>query len=148
MPSCPNKYLALPCDLLGSGTLGESFCQSGNVKLRSGQGRHFPEMQAGQMFHALISPPCDPGCEEVIVTGRNGDTLTISRFQNRQGCFPVGSRIVYTACSVDAIRAIARESRPNYAYPLVYDCETDTVSIDCAGIKELVRKPCGVTNEN
>lgn len=148
MSQCPNKYVALACDQLGVATFGEAFCKSGKVMLKNGQGRNLPDLKAGQIYHALLTIPCQPVCEEVIVTGKSGDELTISRYQNRTDCFPTGTTITYLSCSVDAIRAIARVSRPNYKWPLVYDCETDTVYIDCAGIKELVRKPCGVVDED
>ena len=148
MINCPHKYVALPCDMLGSANTAEAFCTSGTLKLKQGQGANFPELAAGQVFHALMAIPCKNTCEEVIVTGRDGDVLTVTRYQERTGCFPTGSRITYVSCSVDAIRSIARDSRPNYEWPLVYDCETDTISIDCAGIKELVRKPCGAVDED
>lgn len=148
MTTCPTKYVALPCDMLGSATTAAAFCSSGTLKLKQGQGAHLPELAAGQVFHALMEIPCQSVCEEVIVTGRSGDTLTVTRYQMRTGCFPTGSRLTYISCSVDAIRTIANDSRAKCEWPLVYDCETDTISIDCAGIKEMVRKPCGVVDED
>ena len=48
------------------------------------------------------------------------------------------SRLCYETSSVEAIREIAAGVGINVVHPLVYDCETRTLSIDCQGLRELM----------
>lgn len=142
--TCPTRYAALPCSKTGVGftsvVTGPSETQ---LKLRTGHGAQFPVLSPGQFFYADLQDACGGCCEEVRVVQTQGDVFTIERPAQHCDCFSTNSLLRYTSCSVQAIQAIASDIGINAKWPLVYDCETRTLSIDCAGLQEMVQKPCG-----
>jgi hypothetical protein len=134
-------YASLPCTLTGVGFL-DTVYTSGQLHLTAGQGAQFPALSAGQFFYALIGSDCTGCCEEIKVTARSGDYLTVERPDAHCASFPVGTRVCYTSHSVRAVRAIAQDNPPNVASPLVYNCATRTISIDCAALRQMLANDC------
>lgn len=144
--TCPS-YPDLPCDKTGVGYLAESMCGTGQIRLYKGHGAQFPVLKAGQYFYAELVSACNDCCEEVRVVATDGDVFTIERTEQRCNCFDPRSRLRYTNCSVRAIQAIARTAAPAAEWPIVYDCETHSYRLDCAGLHEMLDNPCGAKNE-
>ena len=142
------EYPSLQCIQSGHGMLKTDFCASGQVTLQEGAGKQFPVLKSGQGFYAQLLSPCADQCEEVRVIATNGDIFTIERLAGSSVCFPVGSSLRYTSTSVRAIREIAMESVPLVSEPLIYDCATHTISIDCAKLNEMIHHCCGECDEN
>lgn len=145
MADCPS-YPILPCDMTGVGYLASSWCGTGQLQLYAGQGAQFPVLDAGQYFYAELVSACHDCCEEVRVVKTQGDLFTIERVDQRCNCFDPRSRLRYTNCSVRAIEAIARAAAPAAEFPIIYDCETHSYRLDCAGLHELLDNPCGASD--
>lgn len=141
--ACPSRYAALPCNLTGVGfSAMKANLATGQLLLQRGHGSQFPTLNPGQFFLATIADACGVCCETVRVVGIDGDTLLFERPAPRCDCVASNSRVRYDSHSVDAIRAIAADLGIEVKFPLVYDCETRQLSIDCAGLKQMVENPC------
>ena len=141
--ACSPVYVGLPCHLSGVGFAAESSTLgSATLKLQTGHGLHFPEVVPGQFFYAVVTDPCSDCCETVRVIGRTGDTLTIQRDAPSCGCFKANARVRYVSNTKDAVLAIASEAPINVQPPLVWNCETRTLSIDCNKLHEMINNPC------
>lgn len=148
MSDCPNYYKALPCSLTGTGYTSQVVTTGSlTVKLYTGHGKQFPALASGEYFYAWLTDGCDACCEQVKVVAIDGDTVTIERPSMACDCFSTNSRLRYTSDTAEAIRAIAAEVGINVVSPLVYDCATRTLSIDCAALQDMIKNPCGDTNE-
>lgn len=148
MPDCKQHYKALPCSYTGVGYTAATLSGAATaLHLRTGHGKHFPDLGDGDYFYAWLTDGCDECCEQIRVVAKKDDTLTIERPEMRCACFGTNSRVSYTSCSVAAIEAIASGVGLNVTDPLVYDCETRTLSIDCGKLHEMIVNPCGDTNE-
>lgn len=148
MPDCPQHYKELPCAYTGVGYTAQTLIlNQTSLYLRTGHGAHFPDLGDGDYFYAYLTDGCDECCEQVKVVAKAGDVLTIERPEMHCDCFSTNSRLSYTVCSVAAIEAIARGVGLNVVDPLVYDCETRTLSIDCGKLHDMIANPCGDTNE-
>lgn len=147
--TCPSRYATLPCSMTGVGftrtTLNASETQ---VKLHTGHGSQFPVLSPGEFFYAQMTDGCRACCEEVRVVQTAGDVFTIERPEQHCDCFSTNSRLRYTSRSIRAIRAIAGDVGVEVKWPLVYDCATRTISIDCGGLHEMMQNPCGESDAN
>lgn len=145
--SCPPVYVGLPCHLSGVGYSAAALpaplgLAPIEVQLQTGHGRFFPDVSAGQFFFAEVTDKCNECCETVRVIGKTDDTLTILRDSAKCECTSSNARIRYVSDTRDAILAIASEAPLNVAEPLVWDCATRTLSIDCAKLHEMINNPC------
>lgn len=148
MPDCPVHYKDLACGLTGVGYTAEVISGAvTTVRLRKGHGKQFPEMASGDYFYAYLTDGCNECCEQVKVTGIKGDVVTFERSAMSCDCYSTNSRLRYSNCSVEAIRAIASEVGINVVPPLRYDCATRTLSIDCGALHDMIANPCGDTDE-
>lgn len=138
--ACPPRLEPLPCSLSGVGFIANNTAPDATtITLRMGQGDAFPTPTNGKVFYVDVSG-CGC-CTRLKVVGRVGDVLTIEQGSTCP-CIPAGSRIAYAVNSVEHMRLAAMESMPTFVYPLVYDCTTHTVRLDCAGVKAMVDNPC------
>lgn len=130
MNTCPARLQTLPCSLQGYGYLSEPVrLGDTTIRLMKGHGAYFPELVGDQFFFVLVEG-CDGCCEQMRVTARVGDVLTVER-GNGCECINSNARVSYDYTSREYIQAIAREIGINVKSPLEYDCETNTLSLDC-----------------
>lgn len=142
--ACPVRYPALPCSLSGVGYTAQPVpLGAASIQLQTDHGKQFPVLTTGQFFYADIVDACGDCCETVRVVATVGDLFTVVRDNPTCDCFSSNSRLRYDATGRDAILAIASEAPFNVVEPLVWDCETRTLSIDCAKLQEMVSNPCG-----
>lgn len=142
--ACAPSYLGLPCHLSGVGyTARSSPLGSASLQLQEGHGAQFPAVSPGEFFYAEVTDGCHTCCEVVRVVGRVGDVLEIERDAPSCDCFSANSRVSYLSTTKEAILAIAAEVPFNVVEPLVWDCETRTLSLDCAQLQQMIFGPCG-----
>lgn len=143
--ACVGTYAPLPCALTGVGFTKSPVTAGATVlPLMTGGASQFPELDPGQYFFATLTHGCNNCCEEVRVVEvrRATDELVVERQDGACECLTSNSRVRYETCSVRAIRAIAAEAAPEVQAPLVYDCDTHTIRIDCAQLKDMMARPC------
>lgn len=129
--TCKNLLVALPCDLQGFGYTREPLNKTATeIKLMKGHGAYFPTLEQGQFFFVRVSA-CNDCCEQMRVIAVNGDTLQVERNGSGCECISSNARVQYDYMSKEYIQAAAREIGLNVTSPLTYDCETNTLSIDC-----------------
>lgn len=130
MNTCPARLQTLPCSLQGYGYLANPVrLGDTTIQLMKGHGAYFPELSGNQFFFVMVEG-CDGCCEQMRVTARSGDVLTVER-GNGCECINSNARVSYDYTSREYIQAIAREIGINVKSPLEYDCETNTLSLDC-----------------
>lgn len=141
--ACAPRYAGLPCHLSGVGfTAIPAPLGSAVLQLQAGHGAFFPALNAGQFFYAEVTSDCNDCCEVVRVTARNGDQLTVVRGSPTCECIKSNARVRYVSDTRDAILAIAADVPFEVQSPLVWDCSTRTLSIDCAALQNLISRPC------
>ena len=141
--ACPPRYAGLPCHLSGVGfTAIPAPLGSTVLYLQGGHGAFFPALAAGQFFYAEVTDDCNACCEVVRVTANTDDQLTIVRGSPTCDCIRSNSRVRYVSDTRDAILAIAADLPFEVQSPLVWDCNTRTLSIDCAALHDLINNPC------
>lgn len=141
--ACPPRYVGLPCHLSGVGfTAIPASLGSAVLQLQTGHGAFFPALTSGQFYYAEVTSDCNDCCEVVRVTARAGDQLTIVRGSPTCECIRSNSRVRYVSDTRDAILAIAADLPFEVVSPLVWDCDTRTLSIDCGALHEIINQPC------
>lgn len=138
---CPPTLTPLGCDQTGVGFTAQAWNLSDTtLHLRAGMGANFPEPVGTSYWVDLGGCGC---CARVRVTGRVGDVLTVEPPPGTD-CTCVGSntRVAYASNSPEHIRALAMEVGINVQSPLVWNCATRTLSLDCAALKNMVNTPC------
>lgn len=142
--ACPVRYPGLPCRLSGVGfTAKPASLGLASLELQVGQGSQFPALTPGQFFFAEVTDSCRECCEVVRIVARDGDVLTMVRDAPVCTCFSSNSRVRYVSDTREAILAIAAEVPFEVIEPLVWDCETRVLRIDCAKLKAMFDEPCG-----
>ena len=127
---CKQRLQTLPCSLRGVGYLAEPVGSAANtLTLMKGQGANFPTLTDDQFFFVSVEG-CKGCCEQMRVVARDGDTLTVER-TNHCDCIDSNARVAYDYTSREYILAIVRELGIEVTSPLTYDCESNTLSIDC-----------------
>lgn len=131
--TCPNKIVIKPCAMSGEGYTAQPMMRGQNqIQLMQGHGAGFPSVSSGQFYYVEVSSSCGTCCEVMQVVGKNADVLTVVRTAGTAcDCIESNATVTYTLSTYDAILAIAGEAPFNVASPLVFDCETRTLSIDC-----------------
>lgn len=131
----------LPCHMSGVGWLSTSApAISNTLTLMDGQGENFPTTVSGCVYY--INVACGSCCTRYKVTARTGDVLTVEP-QSACDCVPSGAKVSYASDSVEHLRLAALGALPTFQSPLVYDCVTNTVRIDCAALHTMMQTPCG-----
>lgn len=143
--ACPGTYAELPCSMTGVAYLAQAVSPGSNVyQLQRGHAQQLPELGAGQYFYASVQDACSDCCDQVRVVSvdRETDQVTVESVARGCACLSSNSRLRYESCTVPAIREIAREAAPAVEWPLIYDCATHTIRLDCQGVTEMVANPC------
>lgn len=136
---CPSNYAELTCPLTGCGYIHTPVgIGAREIRLIKNQASNFPDLQVGEFFFVYVNDACNHQCTKLKVVGVNKTTDTLTIETPTINCIPSNSRICYETSSVEAIREIAAGVGINVVHPLVYDCETRTLSIDCQGLRELI----------
>lgn len=136
---CPSNYAELTCPLTGCGYIHTPVSIGAReIRLIKNQASNFPDLQVDEFFFVYVNDACNHQCTKLKVVGVNKTTDTLTIETPTINCIPSNSRICYESTSVEAIREIAAGVGINVVYPLVYDCETRTLSIDCQGLRELM----------
>lgn len=136
--SCPSLLEPKNCLQTGMASVVNTVPVGGtSLELESGGGVRFPAPSSGRVYYAIVYG-C--GCCNIVkVTNLVGDTLTIEPVNSP---IVAGSFIEYSTALVENIELIARSVMPTFMPPLQYDCVTNTVTIDCAALKDLATNPC------
>lgn len=135
--SCTNQIVGLPCGMTGTAYTSSPMHTNGNsIVLQGGHGVNLPDITAGGFYFVNVAD-CNGCCGSLKVTAKVGDTLTV--VPKTCGCIASNARVTYDNTSIEYIRAVALGSI-NFAAPLHYDCDTNTVSINC---DELAQMDCG-----
>lgn len=138
--TCPARLEPLPCSFSGVGFLANPATpDAATLHLMLGQGDSFPMPSDGKVFYVDVSG-CGC-CTRLKVTGRTGDNLTVEP-GSLCSCLPSGARVSYATSSPEHMRLAAIEAMPTFLPPLIYDCATNTVRLDCDALKDLVASPC------
>lgn len=140
--TCP-RLARLGCQQTGVGFLARAWTPTATtIELQVGQGAGFPQPAAGETFWVdLGGCGC---CARVQVTARAGDVLTIvPPVSSDCSCISSTARVAYATSSPEHTQTLAAELPFNVVPPLRWDCETRTLSIDCAALKDMVASPCG-----
>lgn len=142
--ACEKLYASLACAQTGVAFTAQSLEPNATVvHLQRGHAQQLPVLSANQWFYATLTDSCSSACEtvRVIAVDTVADTVTVERTGGV--CYGAVTRLSYVVCIPDAIRAIAREVFPAVQSPLVFDCDTYTLRIDCEALKAMVASPCG-----
>lgn len=130
MNACPSLIHTLACHESGKGYLRSAWTGGNRLQLFKDDGEQFPNiLTPGGFYFVTVHDKCTGKCETVQVNGREGDDLVIES-TSPDHCFPTNSIVQYHL-GAQFIRAVAREIGLNVRDPLVYDCDTNTLSIDC-----------------
>ena len=132
----------LGCQQTGVGFLASAWTPSDTtIELAPGQGVNFPTPTATQRYFVdLGGCGC---CTRVEVTARAGDVLTIiPPAASDCTCITKHARVAYATNSPEHIALVAQALPFEVVPPLRWDCETRTLSIDCAALKDMVNQPC------
>lgn len=131
MNACKQRLQTLPCDKLGYGYTSNPLGTSDTkLHLMRNQGNAFPPLAEGQYFFVVVKPCDNECCETMRVIARDGDVLTVER-TNACDCIGSNARVSYLDYGREYVQALAREIGLNTVAPLVYNCETNTLSLDC-----------------
>lgn len=136
----------LPCDRTGRGRLSKPLDQDQNrLHLYNGNGTLFPDISNGQHFYVRVSG-CNSCCEVMKVIGKDGDILTVDRsFGTQCSCIHSNAEVVYTLDNAYAYHDLRSYIPINVTEPLMWNCETNTISVDCS---KLFSNACGCNDEN
>lgn len=139
--TCP-KLARLACGLTGTAKLSANAgVGATTLTLTTLASASLPTMTLGESYYINITGGCGCGCQEPIkVTASAGNTLTVTPPLTR--ALSKGTTIAYASNSVEHMALVAQEAPINIVPPLVWNCETRTLSIDCAALKTLVNNPC------
>lgn len=139
--SCEKPLIFLSCELSGQGRTAQAVNPKDTViQLMNGQGSRFPQIPNGKWFYIRVVG-CDSCCETMRVVGRDGDTLHVQRgFGTQCTCIKSNSLVSYTTDTQYFFEDLLSVLPLNVADPLAYNCETNTLSVDCA---KLFSSKCG-----
>jgi hypothetical protein len=138
--SCPSTLVDLPCNLCGVGFTAKQYTNGDDtVTLMKGHGAKFPEVPAGKHYYIQLTSACSECCVELRVVGKAGDTLTV-QYLNAATCLCIGTNatVRFKEFSRYAVEDIIATVGIKVLPPLVYNCATHTLSLDCS----LMVQPC------
>jgi hypothetical protein len=139
--SCAPTLARLPCDRSGIATVGAKYTGGASLTLKAGSAAQLPQLQAGEvLFLEVIGKACG-GCATFRVTNIVGETLTVDDVPGV--CLPAGVALRYTATHPEAVKLLAAEVPFEAESPLVWNCQSRTLSVDCTALKAMMNTPCG-----
>lgn len=142
--ACEKPLIFLPCGLTGEARTAQAVNPSDTViQLMNGQGSRFPQVPAGKWFYIRVVG-CDGCCETMRVVGRDVDKLHVQRgFGTQCTCIKSNSFLTYTTDTQYFYEDILSVLPLNVADPLHYNCETNTISVDCSKLHSSKCGGCG-----
>lgn len=142
MTVCKQRLQTLPCNKQGYGFLSVPVRPTDTtIHLMKGHGEYFPELVGDQFFFVRVQG-CNGCCETMRVVARAGDKLTVERM-GACPCIESNARVSYDHSSREYAHALIREVGLNTKSPLHYDCETNTISLDCNAVMKDSDCGCG-----
>lgn len=144
--SCNLNLLFLPCSKSGCGRTSAAM-EPGSTRLQlmGGHGSHFPDVPQGKHYYVKVVG-CNSCCEVMKVVGKDGDVLIIDRSQGTQcSCIHSNSPVTYSLDNEYAYKDLTEYTPLVAVEPLVWNCETNTISVDCS---KLFSKGCGCDCED
>ena len=139
--ACEKPLIFLSCDSSGQARTAQAVNPNDTIiQLMRGQGSRFPEVPNGKWFYIRVVG-CDSCCETMRVVGRDGDKLHVQRgFGTQCTCIKSNSLVTYTTDTQYFFEDLLSVLPLNVADPLSYNCDTNTLSVDCA---KLFSSKCG-----
>lgn len=144
--SCNLNLLFLPCSKMGKAMTSAAMePNSTRLQLMGGQGSHFPDVPSGKHFYVRVQG-CNSCCEVMKVVGKDGDVLIVDRNNGVQcTCIHSNATVEYTLDNEYAYRDLTEYTPLTAVEPLVWNCDTNTLSVDCS---KLFNKGCGCDCED
>lgn len=137
---CGPRLARLPCNRSGAVVVGQRYTGGTTLTLQPGGAAALPTLQNDEVFFLEVLGNDCGDCAKFRVTAVTGEALTVDNVDGV--CLPPGTVLRYTATHPDAIKLLAAEIPFEAASPLVWDCNTNTLSLDCEALKAFVSTPC------
>lgn len=141
--ACTTNLVYLPTNLTGTGCVKKITGTPNVITLFKDDVSNFPSLTVGKHFYAVIHSRCANSIVKVTAVDTTTNQFTVEWPEGQPlNCIPTGSRIVYSLSNQYALQEMIDMSPVNVTSPLVYNCSTRTISIDCAALKLMVNNPC------
>lgn len=139
--SCKLGLVFLPCSKTGKGFTSASLEPNGTrLQLMNGHGKQFPDIVNQGHFYVRVSG-CDSCCEVMKVIGKDADVLIVDRnFGTQCTCIHSNALVQYTLDNPYAYEDLSQYIPLKVTDPLTWNCETNTIGIDCS---KLFSDECG-----
>lgn len=139
--ACNNNLVFISCEYSGIGFTSKAVPEDATrIQLMKGHGKNFPPVTKGSHFYITIEG-CNSCCETMRVVGIDGDVLEVERgLSETCTCIKGNSKVSVTMSNKEFFEDINNVIPLNVQSPLSFDCDTNTLSVDCA---ELFKSGCG-----
>lgn len=139
--ACNNNLVFISCEYSGIGFTSKAVPEDATrIQLMKGHGKNFPPVTKGSHFYITIEG-CNSCCETMRVVGIDGDVLEVERnLGDACTCIKSNAKVSYTSSNKEFFEDINNVIPLNVQSPLKFDCNTNTLSVDCA---ELFKGGCG-----
>lgn len=139
--ACNNNLVFISCEYSGIGFTSKAVPEDATrIQLMKGHGKNFPPVTKGSHFYITIEG-CNSCCETMRVVGIDGDVLEVERnLGDACTCIKSNAKVSYTSSNKEFFEDINGVIPLNVQSPLKFDCDTNTLSVDCA---ELFKGGCG-----
>lgn len=139
--TCKLGLVFLPCSRTGKGFTAKALEPNGTrLQLMGGHGNHFPDLSNGGHFYVRVAG-CDSCCEVMKVIGKDTDVLIIDRNYGTQcTCIHSNALVQYSLDNQWAYEDLSQYIPLKVTDPLTWNCETNTLGVDCS---KLFSEECG-----
>ena len=139
--ACNNNLVFISCEYSGIGFTSKAVPEDATrIQLMKGHGKNFPPVTKGSHFYITVEG-CNSCCETMRVVGIDGDVLEVERnLGDACTCIKGNAKVSYTSSNKEFFEDINGVIPLNVQSPLKFDCNTNTLSVDCA---ELFKGGCG-----
>lgn len=139
--ACNNNLVFISCEYSGIGFTSKAVPEDATrIQLMKGHGKNFPPVTKGSHFYITVEG-CNSCCETMRVVGIDGDVLEVERsLGDACTCIKSNAKVSYTSSNKEFFEDINGVIPLNVQSPLKFDCDTNTLSVDCA---ELFKGGCG-----
>lgn len=139
--ACNNNLVFISCEYSGIGFTSKAVPEDATrIQLMKGHGKNFPPVTRGSHFYITVEG-CNSCCETMRVVGIDGDVLEVERnLGDACTCIKSNAKVSYTSSNKEFFEDINGVIPLNVQSPLKFDCDTNTLSVDCA---ELFKGGCG-----
>lgn len=139
--ACNNNLVFISCEYSGIGFTSKAVPEDATrIQLMKGHGKNFPPVTKGSHFYITVEG-CNSCCETMRVVGIDGDVLEVERnLGDACTCIKSNAKVSYSSSNKEFFEDINGVIPLNVQSPLKFDCDTNTLSVDCA---ELFNGGCG-----